>query len=184
MNDTDYNAILDGALAKLEVAMRQKSDAEIEVGKLKQFIYATMNMLSDEQRVIFMAKLDQLNFDDNTRAVGLKEAITRVLAAQPKKWFTVTKVRDQLLETGFDFRNYTANPLASVSTTLKRMKPEEVETTTIEGVTAYQWRRVSEPRRRSGHYFGAADAFANMTSEKSLLGTQRVPAPIDRPKKR
>jgi hypothetical protein len=59
-------------------------------------------------------------------------------------WLTATNVRDHLVGLGFDFSGYSTNPLASVSTTLRRMKPEEVETTTVDGgVTAYQWKQQS-----------------------------------------
>jgi hypothetical protein len=40
---------------------------------------------------------------------------------------------------GFDFSSYKSSPLASISTTLKRFKPEDVETAEIDGVAAYRW---------------------------------------------
>jgi hypothetical protein len=169
MVDTDYKAVLDGAFAKLEAALQKSRELEVDVGKLKQFIYATMNMLPDEERVLFIARLDELASDEGIRSVGLKEAITRILLAHPKKWFTVTRMRDELLESRFDFRNYTANPLASVSTTLKRMKPDEVETTTIEGVTAYRSCISPETRRRRRQSFGATGSLANMMGKGWLL---------------
>jgi hypothetical protein len=152
LRDSDYKSILDGALAKLTVAMRQKSEAEVEISKLRHFIHATMDMLSDEERAFFRVELEQFDFDEEKRSIGLKQAITRILVAQPKEWFTVTQVRDRLLESGFDFRHYIANPLSSVSTTLKRMKPEMVETTTIDHVTAYRWLQSQTKRKRRASF--------------------------------
>jgi hypothetical protein len=154
MNDTDYPAVLDASLEKLGAALQKTRELEVEIDKLKQFISAAINMLPDEDRVCFIAKLDQLAFAEDIRSVGLKEAIIRILSAQSKNWFTAANMRDALLESGFDFRNYTANPLASVSTTLKRMKSNEVESTTNGGVAAYRWKpkssRMAEAFRRSG----------------------------------
>jgi hypothetical protein len=153
MNDTDYKAVLDTSLEQLGTALQRGRELEVEIDKLKQFIYATMNMLPDEDRACFLTKLDQLAFDEDIRSVGLKEAIVRILSGQPKKWFTATHMRDALLESGFDFRNYTANPLASISTTLKRMKTNEVENATNEGVAAYRWKikssRMAEALRKA-----------------------------------
>jgi hypothetical protein len=139
MNDDDYKNILDEAVAKLTAKLRQERELEAEVAKLKQFIHATVNMLPDDERAFFIAKLNELAYDEEKRSIGLKEAIIRIVSSQPKRAFTATQVRDKLLESNFDFSNYTANPLASVSTTLKRMTNREVEAMTVEDVAAYRW---------------------------------------------
>jgi len=140
MSETDYKAVLDEAMKRLATALQKSRELEVEIDKLKQFIYATMNLLPDEERAFFVGELDQLGFDEQIRSAGLKKAIVRVLSARPKDWFTATRIRDLLLESGFSFRDYAANPLASVSTTLKRMKSHEVESTSNEGVAAYRWK--------------------------------------------
>ena len=89
-------------------------------------------MLPDEERAFFIAKLHEIDSDEETRSIGLKEAISRVLSANPLKAITATQVRDRLLESSFDFSNYTANPLASVSTTLKRMVGREATAIAVE----------------------------------------------------
>jgi hypothetical protein len=70
---------------------------------------------------------------------GLTEAIRSVLKKNYRQWLTVTQVRDRLESAGFDFSSYKSSPLASISTTLKRFKAEDVETAEIDGVAAYRW---------------------------------------------
>jgi hypothetical protein len=143
MSGSDYKTILDDAFTKLGLAVMQRNNIEIEIVKLKQFIHATMNMLSLEDRVKFRKRAEELLRQEETNSSSLVAAIRQLLQGMPvNKWLTVSEVRDRLIGNGFDFRGYTSEPLASVSTTLKRIKPEEVETKLIEGVTAYRWKGV------------------------------------------
>jgi hypothetical protein len=60
-------------------------------------------------------------------------------------WLTVTNVRDRLNKAGFDFSTYSSNPLASISAILRRMKPEEIESTVADGgVAAYRWKNTKQ----------------------------------------
>src|SRR5207244_1255828 len=57
-------------------------------------------------------------------------------------WMTVAMIRDKLKETGFDFSEYKSNPLASVSSTLKRFTSADgIEVADVAGVTAYRYKR-------------------------------------------
>jgi hypothetical protein len=154
MTDTDYKAILDDAFIKLGLALQRRDEAEIEIAKQRQFILATMNMVSDEERQSFRERLIEIIQRSDTRSAGLTEAIRKILQAPGRKWMTVTEVRTHLVNSGFDFSGYTANPLASISTTLRRMAPNEAETTTVQGVTAYRWKvkpaRMAEAFRNAG----------------------------------
>ena len=87
MSDSDYRAILNRALSEFQRAVREIRENEVKVAKLRQFINAGMNMLADDERAFFRAELDALASDENIRSVGLKEAIIRILAAQPRNWF-------------------------------------------------------------------------------------------------
>jgi hypothetical protein len=140
MPKQDYNKVLAESIIKIGKLAGQRDELEIQIGKLRQFIYATLNMLTDEERK---------TFDDAVRAVGemfdaksasLVEAIRKALQDSPKKWFTAAEVRNRVVVTGFDFSLYTSNPLSSVATTLKRLKRQEVETSEIEGVAVYRWK--------------------------------------------
>ena len=140
MKDTDYKTILDRALTELGFAIQRRDAAEVEISKQRQFIAATLNMLSDDERKHFRERLIEAFQQNETRFTGLTDAIRKILQTGERKWRTVAEVRTLLSNSGFDFSSYTANPLASISTTLKRMAPNEVETTTIETVTAYRWK--------------------------------------------
>jgi hypothetical protein len=141
MNDTDYKVILDGAFIKLGLAVQQRDAAEIEIAKQKQFILATMNMVSDEERESFREKIKVAFQQNEARYTGLTDAVRKILEGAGRKWKTVAEVRTALVNSGFDFSEYTANPLASISTTLRRMAPHEAEVTTVESVTAYRLKK-------------------------------------------
>jgi hypothetical protein len=138
MNDSDYRAILRGALERLAAAAKERDELETECSKLRQFIMATINMLPDEDRSVFMKAYDEVAEFAKSKDIGLKRACLNVLVESSPEYLTATQVRDKLLSSGFDFSEYTTNPLASISTTLRRCKPEEAEETTVQGVTAYR----------------------------------------------
>ncbi len=69
----------------------------------------------------------------------LTECCRDILRAK-QDWMSPVEVRDALLAAGFDFSNYTSNPLSSIHTTLKRMVPEEIEAETRPDGQAYRWK--------------------------------------------
>lgn len=138
MNDTDYKTIIKNTLSRLAEIVRQREELDNEGAKLRQFLMATINMLPDEEREGFAQLLDTLARGLQASEEGLKEACLRVLR-ESKQWLTATQVRDRLRTSGFNFDDYQSNPLASISTTLRRMKPEEVETSEADGVAAYRF---------------------------------------------
>jgi hypothetical protein len=140
MSSLDYKSILDAAFTSLGLALRARDDAEIEIAKQKQFIAATLQMLPDEERKRFAEMLRQVIEKHDSRSIGLGQAVRRALSATEPKFVTVAQVRDHLMKSGFDFSEYTANPLASISTTLRRMTPDEVETTVVGTVTCYRFK--------------------------------------------
>jgi hypothetical protein len=153
MNDTDYKAVLNDTLRKM-VAVREETERlDMEAAKLRQFFFAALNMLPEDDRAQYMAIFSEAGEGLNVREGSLKDAIAAILREAIPKYLTVADVRDRLNKSGFDFSHYTANPLASVSTTLKRMKPEEVESMSIEGVTAYR-AKTNAPMKRHRNPFG------------------------------
>ena len=112
---------------------------DIEIAKQEQFVYATANFLPDETRQLATEKIRLIQDLTRVRDAGLTDAVRAVLAAEGG-WLTATQMRDRLNSYQFDFGSYMTNPLASVSTTLRRMKPEDVEIGTRDGVTAYRWK--------------------------------------------
>jgi hypothetical protein len=140
MNDTYYQKILNDAVAKLTALAATRDTIEIELIKLRELIHATANMLSDDQqRSGYLAVLNTAMLRDGVRDASLVEAIRRVLQDARGKFLTATDVRDQLKTYGFDFSEYASNPLASISTTLRRFKQQDVLTKDIDGVAAYRW---------------------------------------------
>ena len=140
MTATDYLSIVRDALEKLKTLNGQREALDIESVKLEQFIIATANLLLESERNLVLATMENLQEVHRLREVGLTDAIRSVLKAAAGEWLTAAHVRDRLISAGFDFSTYTANPLASVSTTLRRIKSDDVETTNVDGgVTAYRW---------------------------------------------
>jgi len=144
MDDPHFLTLITDAFEKLEELQRDRETIEAETMKLEQLIAAAANMLPDDVRILVMQRMEMLRELSRFRDVGLTEAIRSVLRQGSGDWLTATNVRDRLLSLGFDFTAYSTNPLASISTTLRRMKREEVETTTVDGgVAAYRWKRPS-----------------------------------------
>jgi hypothetical protein len=143
MSDTDYKAILKDTLLRLSAIHKQHEQLEVEAAKLRQFFMATLNMLPDSERAQYLNVLNQAGQAVRIRESSLKNAIHTVLGKVYPRYLTATEVRDMLRANGFDFSGYTSNELASVSTTLRRFKPTDAESTTIEGVAAYR----AKPRK-------------------------------------
>jgi hypothetical protein len=157
MNDQDYEKALGNTISQLADLARQRDDIEIRIGKLKQLFHATLNMLPDEKRKQFDEAFETVGKLLESNNGSLTEAIRRILQAAPTSWLTAADVRDCLVKSGFNFAFYASNPLSSVSTTLRRLKPEEMMTSQIEGVTAYRWKRkpVGFPSGKRRHLRGS-----------------------------
>jgi hypothetical protein len=135
----DYKAVLNDTMVKMVASRREIERLEIEATKLRQFFMATVNMLPDDEKQKFMTDMRDATEGVKIRDASLKDAIYNVLVQASPKFLTATDVRDRLHLSEFDFSEYTSNELASISTTLRRFKPEEVETTSIAGVAAFRW---------------------------------------------
>jgi hypothetical protein len=144
MTSHDYKAIVTDAVRRLGRLSDQHAEIEIEIGKLRQFIRATIHLLPDPDRKRFLKWFEgtKLIGDPKLKKAGLTENIREIFEIDPKKWFTVTQMRNALEASGFDFAKYTSNPLASISATLKRMHPREIEADVTEtGVAvSYRWK--------------------------------------------
>jgi hypothetical protein len=162
MNATDYKAVLRDTLLKMGATHREKERLEVEAAKLRQFFRATLNMLPDGERNEFLKVFQEINEKFKTTESSLKDAIYNVLREEFPEFLTATDVRDHLRVKGFDFSGYTSNELASVSTTLRRFKPEEVETTSIEGVAAYRQNKAKYPRMAEAFRKGAKGKLSEM----------------------
>lgn len=138
----NYRELAEKAHKELRDLVTRRDQIQLEIDKTMRFLRATIGMLPDEERAFFRAELEAVADDYE---VGITDAVRSALRSSPRKWNTATDVRDMLLDSGFNFRNYTSNPLASISTILRRMCPNEAEKIKIEGVAAY---RSTSPLRR------------------------------------
>jgi len=159
----DYNAILAQTVAEFSSLLRERQELDLKLAQKLQFIRATMNQLPDGEVKKVEEYLDKLA----SGSAGLSESIRKILSNNPRKWHTATEVRDALIKAGFDFGNYASNPLASVHSTLKRIKPAEAEMHTADGVMVWRWKGTDKPRRRDRH----KNPFASSTVLNFKLGT-------------
>ncbi len=137
----DYSKLLDDIFSRMMEIFRQRSDLDAESAKLTQLMHATVNMLPDDQRSAVIEKWSATFATQLGKELSLSDAVRKVVQDAGREWLTVTQVRNQLLQNGFDFSGYMSNPLASVSATLIRMKEKkEVEMNTVEGVAAYRYK--------------------------------------------
>ena len=49
MNSVEYQTVLANALSRFTFLTNQKEEIEVELDKLRQFIFATVNMLPDDE---------------------------------------------------------------------------------------------------------------------------------------
>jgi hypothetical protein len=148
MTDENYKAVLNEAISRLGNLTQKRDQLELDIQKTIQFIHATANMLPDAERDKFWFDVQQVASRAEIRTEGLTAAIKDILSKAPKEWFTITMVRDRLVASGFDFSGYTSNPLASISTVLKRANPDQIENKRVESVNAYRWNAKKAPDRK------------------------------------
>jgi hypothetical protein len=143
MDNADYFAMVVAALKEVQTLQEQREAVEAEITKQEQLISALSNFLTDEQKAPVLDKLRINQELQRVRELGLTESVRTVLNAT-NEWLTATQVRDKLVDLGFNFSTYTSNPLSSVSTTLRRIRQEEVDfKTNSDGVAIYRWRHAS-----------------------------------------
>lgn len=163
----DYKAVLLQAIIEFRELLKRRQELELKLAQKEQFVRATMYQLPDEDRARFEDLLDTIA----AGSAGLSASIRAILSGNPRKWHTATQVRDALKKSGFDFGNYASNPLASVHSALKRLKTEDAEMTTVDGVMAWRWKGADKPRLR----FSRRNPFASgpMISLGTLAGTTK-----------
>lgn len=67
----------------------------------------------------------------------------RDILRKKNDWMSPVQVREALLAAGFDFSNYTSNPLSSIHTTLKRLAQDDLETETRSEGQVYRWKKTT-----------------------------------------
>jgi hypothetical protein len=116
----------------------QRDKTELEIAKLRKLIIAIFPLLPEDKQKSYSGAMEEMEAENS----GLQDAIRLVFSVHKGEWLTPSNVRDYLTEQGFDFREYKANPLASIGTTLRRMAPSILEAQNSAEGTAYM-RRVT-----------------------------------------
>lgn len=146
MTTSHYEEIIGSSLQRFRDLYSQREEIDVELVKLRQFLYATLNMVPDEAQEKWRREIDAAVEKATANAASLADSIRKIFADKPMYIFTVYGIREALTDAGFDFSSYKSNPLSSISTTLRRM----VETGELEskedsnGVSGFV---VSEKRR-------------------------------------
>jgi len=145
---SDYKAVLNDSIERLNQIIAEQQSLEVELTKLRQFIFATVNMLPDDERASFLNGLAEGTVAQEANESNLSEAIRDILYENPKVSFTVAALRDSLRDSGFDLGRY-SNALASISTTARRLSPKDADVLDADGVTVY--RAVNSRSARQRH---------------------------------
>jgi hypothetical protein len=107
---------------KLEEALKQRQEAEIQITANTAAIRALANTCEDEDvKGDYLLRLEEMGGKQ-----GFKEVVLSILKAHPKG-LTPTEIRSWIaLGNRMNLSGY-SNPLASIHTTLRRMEGGEVE---------------------------------------------------------
>jgi hypothetical protein len=122
------------AIQQYRELVKQKDKIEIRLWLLGRFIRATAGILPDEDRPRVEKKIASMF----GRAPGVTEAVQMALRSHRGKWMSAPAIRDYLKEMGFDFSNYTGNPLTSIHIVAQRI--HEVQANGSGDEKSYRWK--------------------------------------------
>jgi hypothetical protein len=155
MTDADYEVVVKTSLQRFRELYRKREDIDVELAKLRQFLYAALNMIPDQEKIKWERHINAAVNKATAHVVSLAGAIRKIYEEHPNRGWAVGGIRELLIEAGFDFSSYKSNPLSSISTTLRRMvETGELQTKTdAEGTTVYFPLRKPPSKQRRGHRF-------------------------------
>lgn len=137
----DYHQMFQELLARRVGLTKQRDETELEIVKVGQLLTAVFPLLPEKEQGRYKPTMDMIENESG----GLQDAIKLVFSKHPNELLSPSAVRESLTEIGFDFRHYQANPLSSITTTLRRMVPAYLETQSTKDGTMYLRRRVEHP---------------------------------------
>jgi hypothetical protein len=142
MADESYRKLINESKRKLSELKARRDELDVEMGKLRLLIFATANMLPDDERDEAMEGVDEETF---AQRISLTEVIRRALE-NGADWQSPKQIRDSLENSGYDFTEY-GNVMASIHTTLKRLVAAgQAESKNAEKVGfVYKWKGVESP---------------------------------------
>jgi len=141
-----FDQTVNELFGKLEAALKQRQEADIQITTNMAAIRALANTCEDEDvKDDYLLRLEEMSGKR-----GFKEAVLSILRGHPRG-LTPTEVRTWItLQKKMNLSSY-SNPLASIHTTLRRMEGNEVEQfTNSKGEKA--WRIIpAAMRNRTGY---------------------------------
>ena len=139
MTQSEYERVFREGIARFGKLDDQREEIEIELTKLKKFLSATIDMVSDERKPELEKWLEAVVGKSSARTVSLAESIRQVFKNNPVMAYSTGGIRQELTHRGFDFSGYKSNPLSSIATTLRRMAEtgELITTETLDGTTMF-----------------------------------------------
>jgi hypothetical protein len=117
-----FNQTVNELFRKLELALKQRQEAEIQITANAAAIKALANTCEDEDvKGDYLLRLEEMSGKP-----GFKDVVLSILKAHPKG-LTPTGIRSWILMGKKMNLSAYSNPLASIHTTLRRMDGKEVE---------------------------------------------------------
>jgi len=122
MTEADYEQVVRNSLQRFRELYGKREQIDTEMGKLRQFLYAALNMVPDAERDKWEREIDKAVEEATSQTASLAGAIRKVFRQNSAMLgFTIGGMLQELNAAGFDFSSYRSNPLSSISTTLRRM---------------------------------------------------------------
>jgi hypothetical protein len=134
---TDVRSELQSAINQLTALLEQKERIEVDIAKQRRKVAAWQELCAAEEDDV----PDALSYVESLLDLGgLTEAIKTVLRGSRKEWMNTSEIMIALRELGFPLEKYKA-PMASITTTVNRLVPEEVAVHQLPspGANEYKW---------------------------------------------
>jgi|ERR1041385_2906138 hypothetical protein len=125
------------AMSKMMSLFEKERATHAEIIKLQTFVNASLALLPYSERKVLEHTLNAISAQ--SRRTSLTNSIQHIFEANLHMALTTIDIRNALNRLGFDFSQYRSNPLASITTTLRRMVEKETvgRVEAPDGSTAY-----------------------------------------------
>lgn len=149
----NYRRLIADSKRKLSELRERRDEIDVEMGKLRMLIFATANMLPDEERD---EAIEGVGEETLSRRVGLTAAIDLALE-RADDWQTPKQVREALEQSGYDLDDY-GNAMASIHTVLKRLVTSgRAEVRSAGGKTEYKGKPHPLAKLKVSPFYGGTD---------------------------
>src|SRR5439155_12755193 len=96
------------SLERFRALYRQREEIDFELGKLRQFMYATLNMVPDGDKARLREEINSAVRKATAHSASLADSVRRVFEQNPGIGYTAAGMREMLIKAGFDFTSYTS----------------------------------------------------------------------------